>query len=238
MRRRPGKAIADFMNTRRVPHRQGESAQFHPLQRYAFVARTYTISGDCFGRRTAMSKIVILTGERGAGKSTWILALCRYWKTVNRPFFGAAEMKVVENGEIAGIDAVDLVTEGRLALAVRDDEQGLRVGRWRFLEAGIAFANDCYLNAGGQGVAVIDEIGEMELRGGGLSVPWRALQEGRYPAALVVVRQKLLEKVQERLTGDARIIQFSDEVRRLIPEEMDLLISNHFNAVIEGELRP
>jgi len=175
-------------------------------------------------------RVIILTGDRGVGKTTWILALCRYWKEVNRPFFGTAEPKIFENGELVGIAARDLASGQKRTLAVRDDEPGLRIGRWRFLEEVIAFANECYQPDILEGIAVIDEIGALELQGLGLSVPWGALKNGRYPRALLVVRPELVEEVQSRMAGDRLIISFSAEILRMGPNEMDLFIEKIFHG--------
>lgn len=177
--------------------------------------------------KTETPKIVLLHGERGAGKTTCIIELSRYWRIQHRPFFGIAEPKVFESGSEVGISALDLVTGRSMTLAVRDDEPGLRSGRWRFLEDGLTFADGCCRpDEKTEGIAVIDEIGPMELRGQGLKAAWDALHTGRYLRALVIVRSSLADKVGDAIAGEVRVLSLPDDIQKRTPEELDRLMSD------------
>jgi nucleoside-triphosphatase THEP1 len=174
-----------------------------------------------------LPKILILTGDRGVGKTTWILSLCRYWKGLKRPYFGTAEPKIFEQEKMTGIAVLDLVSGRKKPFAVRDDEPGLRLGPWRFLQEGVDFANQCYQLGGVDETAVIDEIGALEMKGHGLTVPWLALQEGRYRRAVAAVQPKLVEMVGSRIAGDVRVVRMSSEILRMSPEEMDRFVEKN-----------
>lgn len=180
--------------------------------------------------RVAQPNILILTGERGVGKTTRVLSLCRSWSNRDFPHFGVASPKIMDDGLVVGISAVDLASGETKTLALRDDEPGRRIGPWRFLDEGIAFANDCCRPREQDGVAVIDEIGPLELRGQGLTMAWGALQTGRYPHALIVVRTELVETVKEKVAGDVRIISWSEGIEKTTPEEMDRLVGSNFGS--------
>jgi len=146
-----------------------------------------------------MVKILLLTGQRGAGKTTWILNLANYLRNYSVPFYGLATPKIVMNDEVTGIFAKDLATDEREILAVKDEKPGMRMGPWRFFSSGIEFGENACAPESHSGLIIIDEIGPLEYKGLGFVKTLKRLRNGRYHKALVVVRPELISQIKSDL---------------------------------------
>jgi len=151
---------------------------------------------------------LILTGERGAGKTTLCLALA----ALSARYLGIASPRVHDSaGTPVGIAARCIATAEEWVLARSDRElDGPRYGRFSFSSTGIARAVDCLrgilspaareaeeLRGGGgaRTVVVIDEIGPLELeQGAGLAPVLGLLPDAGH--LLLVVRPSLVVRVE------------------------------------------
>lgn len=152
-------------------------------------------------------KIVILTGPRGDGKTTWILGLWEYLRQNGEAVFGVATPKIFTGPRMMGIAVRDLATGQERPLALRDSAPGKRYGPWRFLPKGIEMANEATDPKDHAGLAIIDEIGPLELQGDGFVTAFNALCEGRYKRAVVVIRGDLLKKIGLQIKGKIKVIK-------------------------------
>jgi len=150
--------------------------------------------------------IILLTGERGIGKTT----VCQ--RVVELVTAGGGRVAgiltpVCPNtaGEKVAIDLVDLYTGQRRVLARADGAEklvGPRWGRWQFDAAALSWGNAVLARAvnAEADLLVVDEIGPLELECGQGFVPVLAdLRAGRIKQALVVVRPEYLSVLRERL---------------------------------------
>ncbi|MHB1317360.1 MAG: nucleoside-triphosphatase [Anaerolineae bacterium] len=154
----------------------------------------------------------ILSGWRGAGKSTWCAALAEAARTrglavagvLSRAVFADDRLPPAER-EKTRIDLIDLATGAVSVLAtpaeVGSENHGMR---WHFDEATVAWGNAVL---GGAGVAdgvfaelvIIDELGPLELtHGRGLTAGLDLLDARRYRAAIAVIRPELLDAALAR----------------------------------------
>ena len=152
-------------------------------------------------------RITLLSGPRGSGKTTRIQRLIVVLKNQGSLVYGVACPKVVKGGRVTGIFVVDAESGEKRTLAIVDDQPGIRLGPWRFLGDGIAFGNKALHPR--PGLCVFDEVGPLELSGGGFSDGWEALCSGWYEKAIVVVRPELVEKVRDKISGRVRIVDMA-----------------------------
>jgi nucleoside-triphosphatase THEP1 len=136
-----------------------------------------------------VARAVILTGERGAGKTTLCLDLARK----HPRFRGIVSPAIYDaEGRKVGFSCLCLATGEKWDLGRSDsDLDGPRYGKYCFSARGLARAIACAEAALAQpgGVTVIDEIGPLELENGGGLAPLL----GRLGAAgdlLVVTRPR------------------------------------------------
>jgi nucleoside-triphosphatase THEP1 len=150
------------------------------------------------------ARIVVLTGERGVGKST----VCR--ETVGR--------SRTRQHICGGIITISSSDGGRDVLDVRSGHvrrltlesavaPGVIQGRFRFDPETLAWGNNVLAHASGCHLLVVDELGPLEIeRGEGWLSAFDVLREGDFTLALVVVRPELLVQAQLKLPDSATTV--------------------------------
>lgn len=147
----------------------------------------------------------LVTGERGTGKTTFCRALVQAVRA--RPeqpdVAGVISPGVYEGGEQVGIDAEDLRTgrRRRLASLRAAGEPALSAATklWRFDSEALAWGNEVLRSATPCGLLVVDELGPLEFEEGrGWLAGLAAVDSGAFPAAVVVVRPRLLPDARRR----------------------------------------
>jgi nucleoside-triphosphatase len=142
-------------------------------------------------------RITLLTGERGAGKSTVCLALARLARAEGVAVSGVASRSVIRDGRRAGLEAVDLATLASWRLAsTLQALGGPTIGPFSFDAGGLGRAL-ALVEAAADSAAVllaIDEIGPLELTfHGGFHAVLGPLARRPSPDLLFVVRPSLVE---------------------------------------------
>ncbi len=149
-------------------------------------------------------KLIILTGPRGAGKTTLIGQLILTLQKQGVNLTGLTSPAVFEGDQKTGIAAVNLATGETRQLAVYDPKPEDPAAKhkplnWSFDPAVIDWGNQVLSNVVPTEVLVVDEIGPLELlRGQGWSAALLALDSRRYDLAIMVMRSELLEKSLQR----------------------------------------
>jgi len=155
-----------------------------------------------------MDRIVLLTGERGTGKTH----LCqRVVEEARRRGFsctGVLSPALFDGQEKVGISLVDVATgEERPLASAEDASQGLQWGRYGFVPSSLTWGGALLTRATPCQLLVVDELGPLELElGQGLVKALDVLAQGGFSLALVVVRPALLNEVTARLKGRQPII--------------------------------
>ncbi len=145
--------------------------------------------------------VCLLTGPRGSGKTSFLLALADALRGRGVSPRGIAAPVVYEGNERIGYDLLDLGTGERVALARTNASPGaIRSGPFVFIPAGIAFGEQALSSAAAQdpGVIAVDEIGPLELEGKGWSAALSALLSANGGVLLLVVRPGLIQEVIQR----------------------------------------
>jgi len=147
----------------------------------------------------------LVTGERGAGKTTFCRVLVETARSA-RPgtlAAGILSQKVLVGGEEAAIEAVDVASGQRRRLAVlrrgTDAADGPSTIRWQFDAAILAWGDAVLRSATPCELLVVDELGPLEFqRDEGWRSGLAAVDSGAYRAAFVVVRPELLDRALRR----------------------------------------
>jgi nucleoside-triphosphatase THEP1 len=145
--------------------------------------------------------VIILTGEQGSGKTSFIMSLAKRLSQEAFPMSGISAPVVLLDGARQGYDILDLATGERAPLCrITGVASGEQVGPFRFLPAGLALgtaALDASRDQAG-GVVIVDEIGPLELSGSGWSGAVTRLLDGMAASVILVVRPALLENVSRQ----------------------------------------
>jgi len=160
-------------------------------------------------------RVLLLTGERGVGKTT----VCR---------------RVVEKARSAGYTCGGLITiqaDGPDQRAVLDigsgetraltvAEGGVALGRYQFDPSVLAWGAEALSRSVPCDLLIVDEVGPLEVeQGQGWAIALDILRAAEFRLALVVVRPELVSAVQLRLPASApAVLRVTEENRDRLPD--------------------
>ncbi len=170
------------------------------------------------GGRGANGQIVILTGLRGAGKTTLCQRLVDLARKQGWKVAGLISPGHFEAGCKVWIEAEDLSSGGRHVLAVAHSvcHPGEMGTGWAFNAEWLAWGNRVLAAIDHPDLLVIDEMGPLEFT---QDAGWRAglelLDRGSFRLAFAVIRPELLEQARIRWPK-AQVIEIvaTDDVQR------------------------
>ena len=156
--------------------------------------------------------LIIVTGERGAGKTAFCTRLIELARSAGKSIGGVVSPAVVVDGEKIGIDVIDLRTNERRRLADRFNaaNRGPNTQRWSFHADNVTWGDTVLRSAMPCDVLIVDELGTLEFdRGEGWQAGLAALDAGDYRLGVVVIRPELLD-VALRRWPRAQVIDIAD----------------------------
>jgi nucleoside-triphosphatase THEP1 len=165
------------------------------------------------------ASVVILTGERGVGKTT----VCRETVTLAKArdyTCGGILTLTQPGGELDVLDASSGDTR-RLTLPP-DAKPAIVQGHFRFAPETLGWGNMVLARATPCQLLVIDELGPLEIeQGRGWTKAPDVLRRGNFALALVVVRPELVVKAQLRLpVGAIAVLAVTPEDRDGLPSTL------------------
>ncbi len=165
---------------------------------------------------------MILSGEIGAGKSTVCREVVRFLTDRGVSCGGVMCEKTVR-GEIIVADAS---CGERMLLGSPGGAGSLLVGKYAFDPAAMDFAVSAVERGRQASVLVVDELGPLELAGGGLSAAIDLIRTGEGAHCLAVIRQELVPAFMPLLDRPARIFRVNAENRTYLPRQIGALFAN------------
>ncbi len=158
-------------------------------------------------------QIIVVTGEIGAGKTTWCAELVAHVRSMGLRAAGVSSPGVFIDGEKTAIDLIALASGERRRLAERlpAPDPTSPTPRWKFHPETLAWGDDILKAIDVCDLLVIDELGPLELRhhrGWQSALP--LLRQRHYRAACVVIRRSLLE-VFLAIFPDAGVIEIDHQ---------------------------
>jgi nucleoside-triphosphatase len=145
-------------------------------------------------------RLLLVTGARGAGKSTFCARLAELARLEGRTVAGVLSRAIVQGGRKTGIEVEDLCSGRRRLLATEAARHGSLSGLGWDFEPEVLIWGDTVLAASAPcDVLLVDELGVLEFeRGQGWQAGFAAVDGGRYALAIVVVRPELLAQARSR----------------------------------------
>ncbi len=138
--------------------------------------------------------IIILSGPIHGGKTTLLQRLAFNWRDRGLPVRGFLSLSLWEARGRRGYDLLDLRDGGRLPfLRTRGHTTWERVGPFYVIPETLERARAIILGTVPRELLIVDEVGPLELGGGGL---WTALEQALAepsPRTILVIREGLLE---------------------------------------------
>ena len=161
------------------------------------------------------TSIIVLSGERGVGKST----ACRETVALAQAKEYACGGIITLTRPDGELDVLDASSDDTHRLTLPPDAKPAIVqGRFRFDPETLDWGNAALARATSCQLLVVDELGPLELeQGGGWTKAFEVLHRGDFTLALVAVRPELVVKAQLRLPASATT------VLTVTPEDRDSL---------------
>jgi nucleoside-triphosphatase THEP1/energy-coupling factor transporter transmembrane protein EcfT len=163
----------------------------------------------------AVPLLVVVTGKPAAGKTPAVRAAAEELAGRGVDVAGFVQIPVFEDGGKGGYRVRDVATGEERTLAVKVGERRGQSGTpFRFEANGFAFARRALARVRAGCVVVLDELGPVELRGGGhMPAVRRALARPGIAAVLVTVRPALIPSFLALLTApSATIVNVETEI--------------------------
>lgn len=149
----------------------------------------------------AVSVLAVLTGESGAGKTTWCTRLIEAARNQGMRCSGVISPPVFHLGEKTGIRLVNVSTgESRLLGRLRGEiDPHAPTRKWAFDEAVLAWGNKILSKDDACDLLLVDELGPLEFQhASGLQAGFLALERKNYRLGVAVVRPGLLAAARAR----------------------------------------
>lgn len=168
-------------------------------------------------------KIAVITGGRGSGKSTLLAGTLKAAARPGLRIAGILAPSAVESGRRVGYDLQDLSGGGRVPLARRlaDEAGGDRPVPFSFFPEGLDAGRRALSPriCSSADVIAVDEVGPLEIAGGGWAPCLTPLLELSGCRHVWVVRSRLLERIQQVFGFEASLVVRAgaeDAQRRLV----------------------
>jgi nucleoside-triphosphatase THEP1 len=146
--------------------------------------------------------IVILTGPVGSGKTSFLRRLLSYLGSEGIAVAGFFGQRVFLEDELVGYDLIDAaVLHRHVFLRKGDGPEGETVGPFRVDPAGRKAADAILRGSPASALLVVDELGPLELAGGGHWPALKPLLDDPERHFLFVIRDTCLEDFAKVLEG-------------------------------------
>lgn len=163
-----------------------------------------------------VTSLIILTGERGVGKTT----VCREAVTLAQAKGYACGGIITLTQPDGELDVLDVSSgETRRLTLPPDARPAIVQGRFRFAPDAMGWGNVALTRATPCQLLVVDELGPLELeQERGWTKAFDVLQRGDFALALVAIRPELVVKAQLRLpSGATTVLKVTPEDRDNLP---------------------
>jgi nucleoside-triphosphatase THEP1 len=159
-------------------------------------------------------ELVLVTGMRGAGKTSWCMDLIEHARALDLKLCGLISPAIFEDGQKVGIDLLDLHSGERRRLAYRTGHAGgdLRTTDWQMVVETLEWGNAILENINSCDLFILDELGPLEFEHGiGLIAGLDIIDAHKKFPSVVVVRPSLLQVSSNRWPW-AHVINVSEKV--------------------------
>ena len=218
VRRLPALAEVLLAHTGRVADQAAAAAA---LRGHAALARPVPLLAP-------RGRTVVVTGSTGSGKTPLVLTVAQELRASGFQVAGFIQPAIVEGGAKIGFSIRDLATGETADLARRVDEGSGRFGTsFTFFDSGFELGNRALTGIDPGSVLIIDELGPVELRGGG---HWpavdRAVRSTMVAGLVVVVRRTLVPALVEALDAtDVVIVDLEEEGTEPLRKVLNALLT-------------
>jgi len=171
----------------------------HPLRALSTMMALMLAQLDKPLRVSARAKVYVLTGDQGAGKTTYLASAIPRMRAKGLTVGGILAHVLYADSKRIGYDVENVLTGERSPLCRTDHVASRQViGPFVFLEEGLALGQRALAQKTIEhcDLVVVDEVGPLELQGGGWAQSVQRLLGMDGMNLLLVVRPAMVEKLQ------------------------------------------
>jgi nucleoside-triphosphatase THEP1 len=156
--------------------------------------------------------VILIVGHVGGGKTSALTTLVAKWRASGKKVRGLLAHRVMENGHLVGYDLEVIGEEKRSVLARKRGTGVEQIGPFVFFEEALARGRRALRSAARAQIAVVDEIGPLELSGKGWIHEVERLLRKSKATLILVVRTELQGQIAQWLPPfQRRIVRFHIE---------------------------
>ncbi|MFH1011226.1 MAG: nucleoside-triphosphatase [bacterium] len=143
--------------------------------------------------------MILFVGPVGGGKTTVLAHLVSEWRQSGKDVRGLLAHRVMEDGCPIGYD-MEVIGEKKRSVLARKEGIGIeRTGPFVFFDEALARGRRALRDAAKADIVVVDEVGPLELRGGGWASEVERLLSESEAVVIFVVREDLQLQIIEWL---------------------------------------
>jgi len=182
---------------------------------YPMMAHADERIGQIRGKINPRPEVIVITGEIGAGKTTCIKKLVQKLKKENTGVKGIFTSRLMENGETTGYDVADISSEENYRFLSVEGEDGQdKIGKYYIDPEGLKLAGKALKIIDSPDVIIVDEIGKLELAGGGWAGELDGLFQKNNSLFILSVRKEVVDQVIRKWNlNPVKIFEVADDNR-------------------------
>jgi len=163
------------------------------------------------GARTE-SKIFIISGSKGEGKSLFVKSLIKKLQEKGHDVGGFYSDKQIQNDECAGYQIFDIETEQKVQFLLKGDIKGCdKIMKFSIINEGLEFGKAVLIKAMREKeIVVIDEVGLLELQDGGWNQILVKIHNSSNKIFIITARDVFVQELIAKYNWEqAQIVQIS-----------------------------
>ncbi|MDT8400573.1 MAG: nucleoside-triphosphatase [Bacteroidales bacterium] len=142
------------------------------------------------------NRVFIISGKKGEGKTSLAAKLAGMLRENTYRVGGILTERVMDRGETSGYDLLDIEAGNKIKfLRKSHDDTPEKIGSYSIYPAALDLGRNILCGGSARTITVIDEVGRLELGGGGWSECLSLLLNRNEGIVILTVRDSLLEKV-------------------------------------------
>ncbi len=156
---------------------------------------------DIAPRESTSKNIFIVTGDRGAGKTSLLAKLAEEYRQLHYCVGGILSPVVRKDSVPIGYDVVNIQTGEHVPLCRNEPNgAGIKIGEWIFLDDGIRFGQASLdpSSLGACDLVIIDEVGPLELENKVWATSLDRLVGSSSCPIILAARESIIQRVQYR----------------------------------------
>jgi nucleoside-triphosphatase THEP1 len=169
------------------------------------------------------SKIIVITGKRGIGKSTICIQIAK--AVINKGFYCGGIITYKSKDSEIIVENVEN-SKTMLLASTKPIYSGPSIGKYYFNSEGLNFGLKALKRGLSKDLLFIDELGHLEVESKGFAVVFDYLKPGSFSCAIVVIREELLSDILPRFKVASEVVRVNEENRGNLAKYIERLILN------------